>query len=182
MLAARWHTTRLAIDDVTPADAEAVLDCLAESADLAALDPTFGPAPRVDIDDLIARSQREANAAPRSFQMQMIRQRNEGGLVGYWHLMQVPDRPEAVGVSILLVRPPFRGQRMGQELVTEAARQLAARYAELWARVFLANPRAIQFWATLGFDQLTPHRGRIVHPPAATPSLILMKRLGPATA
>lgn len=182
MLPPHWHTDRLRMADAQPADTDDVLACLAESADVAALDPTFGPAPRAEIDELIAKSQREAGVPLRGFQMQMMRRSDDGRLVGYWHLTRIPQKDQAVGVSILLLRPAHRGQGLGQELVTAAATHLAPQHHEFWSRVFLANPRAIEFWAGLGFSQLIRHRNHFVQPPAETPSVVLVKTLASGSA
>lgn len=185
MLPTAWHTERLRVDDVRADDADAVLQALAESADIAALDPTFGPAPRAEIVALIEKSQAPADAGGRSFQMQMLRRRDGAETVGYWHLMTVPGRPGTVGVSILLLRPAHRGQGLGQELVTAAAARLAAGQQAFWSRVFLKNTRALAFWAGLGFDRLVSHRGGFVQPPDDAPSVVLEKdvrHLAPAAA
>jgi GNAT superfamily N-acetyltransferase len=181
MLAHTWQTQRLTMTDVHAVDTDSVLQCLAESADVAVLDPTFGPAPRAEIEDLITKSQSCANDPARNFQMQMIRQIGAETPVGYWHLTRVPTKERVIGVSILLLRPAHRGQGLGQELVQAAAAQLALGQREFWSRVYLRNTRAIEFWAQLGFDSLAKHRGAFVQPPAETPSIVMVKRLQAAS-
>jgi GNAT superfamily N-acetyltransferase len=163
--------------DVQVADAEFVLQCLAESADIAALDPTFGPAPKVEIDALITESRSCANDLIRNFQMQLIRQIGTEAPIGYWHLMRVPEIEQVVGVSILLIRPAHRGQGLGQELVQTAAAHLALGNREFWSRVYLRNTGAIEFWAGLGFDRLAKHRGAFVQTPDEAPNIVMVKRL-----
>jgi GNAT superfamily N-acetyltransferase len=167
--------------DVQAADVDWVLQSLAESADVAVLDPTFGPVPRSDIEELIAKSLSCANDPARDFQMQMIRQIGFDAPIGYWHLTRVPTRERAVGVSILLIRPSHRGLGMGQELVQAAAAHLALGQCELWSRVYLRNTGAIEFWARLGFDSLAKHRGAFVQSPDETPSIVLVKHLQAAS-
>jgi GNAT superfamily N-acetyltransferase len=128
--------------DVHAADTEWVLLCLAESADVAVLDPTFGTTPRTEIEELITKSQSCAKDPVRDFQMQMIRQIGFDTPIGYWHLTRVPTRERVSGVSILLIRPSYRGQGLGQELVQAAAAQLALGQRELWSRVYLRNTGA----------------------------------------
>jgi hypothetical protein len=90
MLAPTWQTRRLAMADVQLTDADWVLQCLAESADVAVLDPTFGPVPRAEIVELITKSLSCANDPARDFQMQMIRLIGLDAPIGYWHLTRVP--------------------------------------------------------------------------------------------
>lgn len=167
--------------DVQAADAQCVLECLEESGDIAALDPTFGPASAGEIGELIAKSQSGVCDKTRQFQMQMIRKTGTQTSVGYWHLMQVPTRERVVGISILLIRPNCRGQGLGRELILSAAAHLAPRYGELWSRVYLGNTRAMEFWAELGFDSLVKHQGRFVHAFDELPSIVIAKKLHAAS-
>lgn len=178
MLPLTWQTHRLTVRDAVPDDVDAVMGFLAESAEIAELDPTFGPAPRAEIVDLVARSASEAQRGLRDFQMQLFALRGSGDVAGYWHLTRIPQRAQAIGVSILLVRPAHRRAGLGQELVSSAAAHLAGTHQEFWSRVFLRNTPALAFWAGLGFDRLVRHKGQFVLPPAASPSVVLMKPLG----
>jgi GNAT superfamily N-acetyltransferase len=181
MLAPTWQTQRLAMTDVQAADADWVLQCLAESADVAVLDPTFGTVPRTEIEELITKSLSCAKEPARDFQMQMIRRIGFDAPIGYWHLTRVPTRERVIGVSILLIRPSYRGLGLGQELVQAAAAHLALGQCELWSRVYLRNTGAIEFWARLGFDGLVKHRGAFVQAPEEAPSIVLVKHLQAAS-
>lgn len=135
MLPAHWSTPRLHIRDVTAADIPAIAEVLDDSAPLKSLDPTFGPAPRSEIEALIAKSQQSANTPQRDFQMQVFHTADRAQMVGYWHLMRVPDRDDAVGVSILLLHSQHRSHGYGTELVREASRRFNPDIREFWAQV-----------------------------------------------
>jgi hypothetical protein len=66
---------------------------------------------------------------------------------------------------------------LGRELILAAAARLALEYREFWSRVYLRHTSAIEFWAGLGFDSLTKHRGAFVQAPTETPSIVMVKRL-----
>lgn len=177
MLPGLWHTERLRVQDVGAADLELCGACLAECEDVAALDPAFKPVPPSEIEAHIQRSLQGAESEERAFQMQTLRLASTGEAVGYWHFMVVPAKPAAVGVSILLVRPAHRRQGLGQELVAGALARFHPAKREIWARVFLANPAALEFWARQGFRELVLHQATYVWPPRDTPSVILGRRL-----
>lgn len=177
MLPSRWRTPRLIVDDVTPADLQMLLQGLDETADIAALDPAFGPAPPAEVEALIARSGAAFAPGAREFQMQVLRVAETGDVAGYWHFVAVPRHVGVVGVSILLVRPAFRRRGLGQELIAGAAPLLAGVKQAIWARVYLGNPRAIEFWAQQGFRSLALHADTYVLTPDDRPSIILAKPL-----
>ena len=77
--------------------------------------------------------------------------------------MRVPSRPTALGVEILLIRPPFRGSGLARELVAATLVHLRGNADELWARVYLANARALAFWMSAGFRRVIDHQGRTLH-------------------
>jgi GNAT superfamily N-acetyltransferase len=190
MLPATWTSTSLAHRDARPSDRAWVLQMLQESQDMAARDPAFGLAPQEDIEALIEQSTAAARAPGpqgRGFQMQLIFTHRGAGTgpedldhcVGYWHLMRVPADEQVVGVSILLIRPSFRRQGLGAQVVDAAQRHLHASARELWARVYLANPRALAFWAAQGLTRLAAHKGEHVHAAdGERPSIILSCTLG----
>lgn len=178
MLPTAFETARLRVRDVRADDLADVELCLSETGDIVHLDPFFGPAPRQELLDLIGRSTAGAREAPRQAQMQMIHRRDDGHLLGYWHVMRVPGRPHTVGVGLMLIRPDFRRGGYGAEFIEAAAAHLrAGGEQELWARVFLRNHPALEFWGRQGFDHLRLHRGRIVQPPEDKRSLMLARVL-----
>ena len=177
MLPRSWHTPRLSIEDAVASDLGIAHACLVESQDIARLDPAFAPVPPSEIEAHIARSAQEASAGSRAFQMQIVRLAASGEAVGYWHFMKVPRRPSAVGVSIMLIRPSFRRQGLGAELVAAALGRFDGAMDEIWARVYLGNVTAIEFWARLGFLRLTLLDDRYVSSPAEMPSIILSRPL-----
>lgn len=177
MLPRSWQTARLQVQDAVAADRDLAHACLAESQDVASLDPAFALVPPAEIEAHIERSVAGAEAASRSFQMQILRLAATGDVAGYWHFMAVPRKPSAVGVSIMLIRPGYRRQGLGRELVAGALSRFDASKDEIWARVYLANLRAIEFWAGLGFDKLALLGEAYVLPPADQPSIILCRPL-----
>lgn len=177
MLPPSWQTDRLLVQDAAAADLGVAHACLAESEDVAGLDPAFALVPPAELEAHITRSIDGARLPTRPFQMQMLRLATSGDVVGYWHFMTVPAKPSAVGVSIMLVRPAYRRRGLGRELVAGALGRFGCATREIWARVYLANLRALEFWPRAGFTELVPHRDAYVSPPAERPSIILSRRL-----
>lgn len=177
MLPSAWHTPRLSVRDATAADLGLCHACLADSQDAAPLDPAFKLVPPAEIQEHITRSTGEAALPSRAFQMQVLRLTSSEDAVGYWHFMAVPKRPEAIGVSIMLIRPAYRRHGLGRELVEGALARFEPSKTELWARVYLGNPRAIEFWAGLGLARLVRLHDTYVSTPAEQPSIILSRCL-----
>lgn len=177
MLPSSWQTARLHMADATPADLDAAMACLAASHATAALDPAFGLVPADEVLGHIKRSTAQAGQATRDFQMQMLRLAATAEVVGYWHFMRVPVQPQVVGVSILLLHPRVHRQGLGQELVGTALPRFAADLHTLWARVYLANVRALAFWAGCGLDRLVRFKGDWVATPQDRPNIILSRPL-----
>lgn len=177
MLASSWHTARLQVDDATPADLADTMACLAASHETAPLDPAFGLVPADEVRGHINRSTEQAAQATRHFQMQMLRLAATTEVVGYWHFMRVPVHPQVVGVSILLLHPRVHRQGLGQELVGGALARWSSDLHTLWARVYLANVRALAFWAGCGLDRLVCFKGDWVTTPHDRPSIILSRPL-----
>ena len=173
MLPVSWQTNALLVDDAVLGDAEAAYRAHVDCHDVADLDPAFMPAPREEVEAHIRRSLDSQSLPARPFQMQMLRLRGSGEVVGYWHFQEIPGRPSAVGVSILLIRPMFRRQGLGRALIAGALAAFGPDKQQLWARVYLANPRALSFWASLGFTTLTMHQGTYVSFAQTRPSIIL---------
>lgn len=180
MLPADWTTARLQCRDATLDDVPLIASLLNESADIAALDPTFGPAPEEELRHQVQRHL--STVGGRRVQMQLVFTRAAtahvvsaettepaapatpaehpaGEPVGFWRLVGIPDQPQALGVEILLIRPEFRRGGFGRELITASLAQLSASATELWARVYLTNARAMAFWASAGCRRVVAHRG-----------------------
>lgn len=179
MLPSSWRTARLIVQDVVASDLELVLECLAESSDVAHLDPAFALAPRSELEALIARSLEQVDPADRKFQMQILRLAGSGEVAGYWHFMAVPSRESAVGVSIMLVRPAHRRAGLGSELIASAVTGFHPSKLEIWARVYLGNLPAIEFWSQLGFLTLARLADTYVLPPSDKPSIIVSRPCSP---
>jgi len=177
MLPSAWQTGRLLVEDATLNDAGAAHGALLECEDVGALDPAFKPVPLAELEALISRSLQDHGCECRRFQMQMLRLRDSGQVAGYWHFQEVPAQANAVGVSIMLIRPEFRRGGLGQELVSSAIEHFARQKQELWARVYLANPRAMAFWASMGFLRLVRHHGAYVASSESQPHIILARQL-----
>jgi GNAT superfamily N-acetyltransferase len=179
MLPREWSSPTLRHRDVRLGDLDLVMTMLAESQDLKALDPSFGSAPAEEIQALIERSLQAGRDCPeggRPFQMQLVFRGRD--CVGYWHLTCVPNLGGVVGVSILLIRPAFRRSGVGTEWVQAALAHLRGHVREFWARVYLANPRALAFWTSQGLTQVAPFKGAHVHgADSAQPSIILSRQL-----
>jgi len=181
MLPAQWRTPRLTVRNVRAGDAALLDRCLVDAADAAALDPHFGPAPWADLEALVERSLAQEAAETPDFQCQLFFRDGDEQPAGYWHFVRVPGRAGVVGVTLMLVRPAYRRQGLGEEVIGNASRQLAGWAQAFWARVFLKNVPAIEFWARQGFVLVTLHREQFVIGPPDTPSLILCRPLpGPA--
>lgn len=177
MLPHSWQTARLLVQDAVAVDRDVAHACLAESQDVASLDPAFALVPPEELEAHIQRSMAGAEAASRAFQMQLLRVAATGDVAGYWHFMAVPRKPSAVGVSILLIRPNHRRLGLGRELIAGALSRFDASKDEIWARVYLANLRALEFWSRLGLDRLALLGDTYVSPPADRPSIILSRPL-----
>ena len=178
MLPVHFETERLRVRDARADDLDDVELCLSETSDIVHLDPFLGPAPRQELVELIGRSTAGTAQALRPAQMQMIHRRDDDHLLGYWHLMRVPGRERTVGVGLMLIRPDFRRGGIGREFIEAASSHLQrGGEHELWARVFLRNLPALEFWGRNGFDRLRLHRGRIVQPPEEKRSLMLARVL-----
>lgn len=189
MLPTTWSTHRLICRDATAQDLPVLMEALAESQDIAALDPTFGATTEAELQTHLDRHRR----APDQVCMQLLFRRAEGSLahgaadfIGFWRLVRVPSRPQAVGVEILLMRPAHRRRGLAQELVTGTLEQLRGvggdSGGELWARVFLANARAMAFWMNAGLRRVVEHQGALIHGLQADdgpPNLILSREILP---
>lgn len=184
MLPTAWTTERLACRDATADDLPLLMAALAESQDIAALDPAFGATTEADMQPHLDRHLR----APDQVRMQVLYRRAEGAtgqetseFVGFWRLVRVPSRPMAIGVEILLMRPAYRRLGLAQELVAAALEHLRGLGGELWARVYLANVRAMAFWMNAGLRRVVEHQGALIHGMEGDdlPSLILSRAIEP---
>ena len=193
MLPTHWTTERLICRDATAQDLPLLMDALAESQDIAALDPTFGAATEADLQVHLDRHLH----APDQVRMQVLIRKPEAasaqeaaGFVGFWRLVRVPSRPQAIGVEILLMRPAHRRMGLAQELVAAALGQLRGVGSEgggegggeLWARVYLANARAMAFWMHAGLRRVVEHQGALIHGlqgDEGPPNLILSREILP---
>ena len=167
MLPTTWTTERLTCRDATPQDLPLLMEALAASQDVAALDPAFGEAREADVQAHLSRHLRE----PGRVCMQVLHRRADpssgqetaADFLGFWRLVRVPSRPQAIGVEILLLQATHRRQGLAQELVTAALERLRGVGDELWARVYLANSRAMAFWLSVGLSRVVEHQGAQVH-------------------
>ena len=103
----------------------------------------------------------------------------DGELAGYFHLMEdVPDAGDA-WLSILAVRPRFRGSGVGTAVVAGLKRELASRgFRFVLGRVYLANVPALRFWMRQGFTEVVPHRGEYVGCELEKACIVLRTSLG----
>ena len=188
MLPTTWTTERLVCRDATAQDLPLLMDALAESQDIAALDPTFGATTEADLQTHLDRHLR----APDQVRMQVLHRRTVGSFaqeaadfIGFWRLVRVPSRPQAIGVEILLMRPAHRRLGLAQELVAATLEQLRGvggeGGGELWARVYLANARAMAFWMKAGLRRVVEHQGALIHGMQGDgpPNLILSREILP---
>ena len=132
---------------------------LAASADTAALDPAFGPAPEDEVQRHLSRHLQ----TPGEVCMQLVYRRDGGPFLGFWRLVRVPSRPQALGVEILWLDPAHRRQGLAREWVAGALEHLRGVASELWARVYLANAPALSFWMQAGLCRVVRHQGEFIH-------------------
>lgn len=147
---------------------------------MARLDPAFGPASEDAVRRHVERHHGGGN--PRAVQMQLVfavrPQRSDLGQlgldavhgcavdpepIGFWRLVRVPTHQAVMAVEILLIRPAWRRGGYARELVAAALRHLSGSADEFWARVYLANPRALAFWTAVGLRRVAVHHGQTVH-------------------
>ncbi len=189
LLPPSWLTARLHCRDATDDDIPELLSALADSRDIASMDPAFGAASEAEIREHLERHRNGHGKV----QMQVLHRRKPetswetpagcagADFVGFWRLVRVPEPADALGVEILLMRPEVRGQGLAHELVIGAKEILRGRAAELWARVYLANARAMAFWTQSGLRRVVEHRGAFIHGLGGDdgPNLILACNLSP---
>ncbi len=189
MLPTSWFTARLHCRDAKDEDIPALLAALARSQDIVALDPAFGVASEAEIRGHLERHRN----GPGVVQMQVIHRLSAmtstegctqsvgGEFVGFWRLVRVPSPADAIGVEILLMRPEARREGLALEMVACAREHLRGSASELWARVYLANARAMAFWTRAGLRRVAEHHGAFIHGLSGDepPSLILACSLTP---
>ena len=162
MLRLAWSDGRIAVRAVEAAQTPALHAAFLECSDAAAVDPTFSEVPESEIAELVQRSAAEGSQE-RGFRMRSIHLGPAGELAGYFHLMENVPAPGDVWLSILAIRPRFRGSGLGTAVVAGLKRELAARgFPFALARVYLANLPALRFWMRQGFTEVVPHRGDYV--------------------
>ena len=162
MVTLAWSDGRIAVRAVEPSQTPALHAAFLECSDAAAVDPTFAEVPESEIAELVERSITE-HSQERGFRMRSIHLGPAGELAGYIHLMEDVPAPGDVWLSILAIRPRFRGSGVGTAVVAGLKRELAARgFRFALARVYLANVPALRFWMRQGFTEVVPHRGDYV--------------------
>ncbi|MCY3763538.1 MAG: GNAT family N-acetyltransferase [Gemmatimonadetes bacterium] len=157
-----WSDGRIAVRAVEPSQTPALHAAFLECSDAALVDPTFGEVPESEIGELVERSTAE-DSQERGFRMRSIHVGTAGDLAGYFHLMEDVPASGDVWLSILAIRPRFRGSGVGTAVFARLKRELAARgFPFALARVYLANVPALRFWMRQGFTEVVPHRGEFV--------------------
>lgn len=164
MLARQWTTARTRVSDVSSDEVPELAAVFASASDSAPLDPTFHPVDESEIADLVAQSGDPAKGS-RQFQMQAIRLLDAPDIIGYWHCRRVPDVPQTLGLSMFVLRPPYRRHGYGSEVVKALLRLLRADGAmrAVWGRVYLRNLDALRFWTCHGFTRIIQRHGTHVH-------------------
>ena len=177
MLPLAWSEGRIAVRAVEAAQTPALHAAFLECSDAAAVDPTFAEVPESEIGELVARSIAE-DSQERGFRMRSIHVGPDGELAGYFHLMEEVPSAGNVWLSILAIRPRFRGSGVGTAVVTGLKRELAARgFRFALGRVYLANVPALRFWMLQGFTEVVPHRGEYVGCDLGKPCIVLRAAL-----
>lgn len=178
LLPATWETERLSVNDVT----------LHEVASLTALyntcsyaepwDPTFHVIPETEMAELISNSLSN-EPAYRRFKLQTIRRKNDGALVGYFHLHHgVRPRPDLAYISMFVLHPDQQQQHYGSEVVQGISEHLRALgYPAIQLDVYLKNWPALRFWIKQGFTKIDDLEGDRVHSAEAHARLRLEKTL-----
>ena len=162
MVTLAWSEGRIAVRAVEPSQTPALHAAFLECSDAAAVDPTFAEVPEREIAELVQRSVAE-DSQERGFRMRSIHVGTAGDLAGYFHLMEDVPATGNVWLSILAIRPRFRGSGVGTAVVARLKQELAARgFPFALARVYLANVPALRFWMRQGFTEVVPHRGDYV--------------------
>ena len=162
MVTLAWSEGRIAVRAVEPSQTPALHAAFLECSDAAAVDPTFAEVPEREIAELVQRSVAD-KSQERGFRMRSIHVGTAGDLAGYFHLMEDVPATGNVWLSILAIRPRFRGSGVGTAVVARLKQELAARgFPFALARVYLANVPALRFWMRQGFTEVVPHRGDYV--------------------
>lgn len=172
-----WQTGRLAVADAVPADVPRLCDIFNSCHAVVDWDPTFYLVAESELASLVRQSQAEAGPDA-GFRLQGLRRREDGELVGYFHLWHAVPEPGSALVSMFVIHRAHQAQHYGREAVAGLLGQLrAAGYAFVRLRVYLKNWPALRFWIGCGFTGIHRMDGAATHTAAAHASLILEQAL-----
>ena len=179
MLPSTWSEGQIVVRAVEAAQTPALHAAFLECADTVALDPTFAEVPESEVAELVEQSIAD-ELQERGFRMRSIHVGPAEELAGYFHLMEDVPTAGDVWLSILAIRPRFRGSGIGTATIENLKRVLSTEgFRFALGRVYLANVPALRFWARLRFTEIVPHRGDYVGYELEKPCIVLRASLDP---
>ena len=169
---------RTRMDNVRAAEAEVLTALFNSSSDIAELDPTFRPVEVAEVLGHILESQR-SEILEKGFRMQAIRLVDTNDLIGYLHFREATPNPDVVALTMFFIRPEFRSQGFGREVVDALIKLLSddPKNRAAWGQVWLKNIPALRFWTRRGFTQVVAHKGQHIHVEGDHANIILERVL-----
>lgn len=174
-----WETEQLTLHNATEHDAIDLQRIFNACANVGALDPTFQEYPLEEFTGLIARSNGATEKPTDIFRLQIIRQRETGNSIGYYHCYYRVPQPDGALISMFVLHPDAQSKKFGTECVaaiTNTMKELLD-YRTIRLNVYLRNWQALQFWINAGFTRIVEYRGPKAYSADAHASVILEKTL-----
>ena len=174
-----WQTKRFLIQNVTLAETGRLREVYNTCNYVEPWDKTFYLVSEEEIAGLVNDRMAFASTDQNRFQMQSIRQKDNGEIIGYFHLSHGRPHPHVAFISMFVVHRDHQKERVGQEVVTGLWEQLrqAGQCTAVWLSAYLKNWPAIRFWLNNGFNTIIDYDGDSIHTDTSHADLTLEKKL-----
>jgi ribosomal protein S18 acetylase RimI-like enzyme len=176
-----WQTERLLIQNVALAETGRLREVYNSCNYVEPWDKTFHLVSEEEIAGLVNNSLAFGRTDQNRFQMQSIRQKESGQIIGYFHLYHGRPHPHVAIISMFVIHRDHQKERVGQEVTAGLWQQLhqTGQITAVWLDVYLKNWPALRFWLANGFNTIIDYDGDPIHTDTSHANLCLEKKLYP---
>lgn len=174
-----WQTARFVVQNVALEESGRLREVYNSCNYVQPWDKTFYLVSEEEIRELVGKSLAFGGTPEDRFQMQAIRRRETGEIIGYFHLTHGRPKPHIAFISMFVVAADYQKDKVASEVAAGLWEQLrqAGECTVVWLEVFLKNWPALRFWINNGFTTIIDYEGAAVMSEEAYASMVLEKGL-----
>jgi diamine N-acetyltransferase len=179
LLPSTWQTECLSIQNSGLADARRLQEVFNSCHYVHPWDKTFYIVSLEEIEGLVMKSVQTTPDSEKPFNLQTVRLKASGEMIGYYHLRYHHPHPGLIFITMFVIHKEYQKAGYAQEVTRGLLEQLRTlgEYHAVWLEVFVKNWPAMRFWINAGFTTIIDFEGDAALADETYASMVVERKL-----